>query len=637
MPQLRKATKKWKFIDRSVSYDVLKKDKLIDASNVYPKNGRLNTRPPLKIWRRMDDSSTPIDSISWHKDSSGLYNAIVKQGTNLIACSETSQSTLKSGLTDGIKHRGVTYSGRHFIAMGVDGLFSTDGTIFTQLGQSAPAFDQSTDVSAVYGVGGTFSTTVGYSVRITYYSSSTGFESNALKNVSILSSTPANFALRVTLPTTADNLTIDKVRIYLAEDSIADDQYFFISEVDLGTSSYDILSSPTSTQVPPTKNGFIPSNKGKYLAIFDGSLVIAGNDDYPNDIFISERYYPDAFDQTSTARTLFADGQGDVTGIGVGFYNNDGLNPFLCIFKRDSIQIYSEIGGLPYQATISDDIGCISHDTIKTIDGVVYFMSAQGWYSVINGRLAYRAEGKPAEISGNDLDSIFNKNTGDHNLTRSNFDNFFSCYYPTLNQYMTFVSEDGGTDISRCYTFDVENRGFYPFNFSALLSGVANWTSSNEIDYLLFSSATSGRIYSYATNEETDATRTNIESGLIEPFIVTEYTYGDDIDATFNFGYMYIRAKYDSDALNARVYLDYNRQDFESSIFPSTEPDMGFVLDESKLDEGVMINSDKIEVSKVGIFKTAKSLMVQLYKDNDGDIGLIDFQVDVSKNGALSI
>lgn len=253
MPLSRRAIKKARNFNIGVSYRVAEKgDKFLDARNVISLQNRLDTRYGMSRYNAASVGSS-INSLSFFTKSDDTNYCIAKAGTTIYRVPTTGASTtLKSSLTSTTKHRGITGNDRHFVSMEADGLYSYNGTTFTQLGQAAP-----TTLTATIAAGGSLIDTDVYQVQITFYASTIDFETNAYSSGNVTTA-GANLTVALTnIPATAANALIDKVRIYLKNVS-NNSAALYIAEINIGTTTYNITAESTSSRVPPTVNGLAP-------------------------------------------------------------------------------------------------------------------------------------------------------------------------------------------------------------------------------------------------------------------------------------------------------------------------------------------------------------------------------------------
>lgn len=635
MPQARRGTKKFNSLNMGVSYKVQNDDRMRDARNVCTIQDRLETRHGISRHNDTAFAASP-DSITYFKDNSENRYLVVKDGTTLYSAKASGAHTsIKTGLTDGNKHRGVSYNGRHIIASGSDGLFSWDGATFSPLGVAPP----SAPSVAASGSGNTL-TASDYQVRTTHYSSTYGFESNG-GTTSSTQTVASGEQIDVTgMDTSTTNLFIDKTRIYL-KDITNNSAWIFVAEVALATTSYTIDENPTSSITAPERNAAPIAGGAKYLVMFGQHLAYAGNSTFPGEVFISEAQLPDCFsDGFGTDKTVGTAGNGPISGLGVGFFQGDNLSPFMAIFKRSSIEIYSEINGTVQQGTISSEVGCISHDTIQTLDdGSIVFMSSRGWSRIVDGRLdRYRVDDKKEtyDIARDDLTDAFVKSGYTYEISRTNFSNFFSIYYPTLRHYMTFISEGANTTINKCYNYELDIEGFRPYDFQVSFTGgcIGEDSSGRDVVYLV---GQGGYIYSHSIAETvgTDVDKDGNDVA-IPAFAQLYWMAHSDLDATSNFGVFIIRGTAQANPITVKCWVDYDLTTPTDKSYDMSADETGFILDVDQLDVGILGEglSRKIVRGRGSILVTGQSLLLGFYKTQAGEsMGIIEAQLDYSKNG----
>lgn len=610
-----------------ISYKVGAQNRMKDARNVCTIQDILETRHGTSHYNAVAFSGIPL-SLSFFRENDTTSHILAKDGTILYDAKATGAHTeIKTGLTSTTKHRAVTFNNRHIMAIEGDGLFSWDGSTFSQLGQEVPA-------AVTVGASGSGNTLTAsdYQVAVTFYSSTLGYESN-IGTLSTTVTVASAEQIDVSgIPASAANGFIDKVRVYL-KDVTNNSDFIFWDEINLGTTTETIDADPTSTQTPPEKNAAPLAGGGKYPAIFGQRFCYAGNSTFPSDVFFSEPFLPDAFDASATARTINIAGNGPITGLGVGYFGGDNQNPYLVAFKERHIELYTEASGSGQQVVISQEIGCLSHDTIKTINGDVFFMSAKGWHAIKDGRLI-KTKDQNDSIDNGDINDIFSRSGFVFELNKEELDNAFSIYYPTLQQYLTFVPEGSNASIFKAYNFEFSIGGFRSYewstNFKAACLG--RDSTNEEIIYL---AGSGGYIYTHSIKEE-KGTDTDEGGNLIDvdAFAQLYWIGGEDMDASYNFGPLILRALAQSNPITIKLFLDYSLQSPLDKSFSFDDPETGFILDVSKLDEGILSDGRSI-VRYVGeVLRTGQALLIGLYKSDQGEtMGLIEGQLDVQKNG----
>jgi len=605
-----------------------RKRSMRDALNVFTNQGRLETRHGISKFNSTALAAS-VQSISFFEKSDGTTYIIAKAGTILYSVAASGASTeLLTGLASTTKHNAVTFGERHIIAIGSDNMYSFDGTTATQLGQAPPS--SFTDAIAA---GGSLVDANVYQAAITYYSSTYGFESNAQEGSLITTANPNKQINLSDIPATAANAFIDKVRIYV-KDVTAGGDFLFIAEINLGTTTYSIDDVSTSGQTPPTTHAAPQSGGGQYLSEFNERLVYGGSSSFLNDVFFSEQDgLPDAFDDTSTAKTLNIPGNGKVTGLGQGFFNDSQLDPYLVIFKRKSIHIYSEVGGVAKFTTISNEIGCVSHDTINEIDGNVYFLSDSGWRVVVNGRILKDSKAKRGTLSEGDIDDIFTSNGFTYEINKSYASNFQSVYYPTLNQYLTLVAEGSNNSLTKIYSYEVEIDRFKPYQFAINPTAMSLGEDASGNECVLLGDS-SGFIYTHGTSESrTDITADDTSTDIAAFFLMNWHPQEGDFDATYNFRELMLRA-ITGNNLTVKAWTNFDQATVTEYTYSFPDPNSGFILDVSQLDIDTFTDGRAIVHARGDVNLVGKVLLLGFYQENtDSNINLLSLQLDYSKNG----
>jgi len=627
MPLARRASQKARNFNIGVSYRVAERgDKFLDARNVISLQNRLDTRFGCSRYNATALSGE-ITSLSFFVNSTPSRYCLAKVGTEIFHAPTTGAATsLVSGLTSGSRHRGVTGNDRHFVAVEGDGVYSYNGTTFTQLGQAAPA-----TLTATAAAGGSLTTTEVYQAQITFYASSIDFETNAFASSNVTVTAP-NLQLDLTnIPATAANALINKVRIYL-KNITTDSEALFIAEINLGTTTYSITAESTSTITPPTTHGAAPAD-AKYIAIFNSKLVLAGYSAFPNEVYFSEDDLPDAFDDSDTALVLITPGQGAVTALAVGLFDDSQLDPFLVIFKRKSTHIYSELGGQPKFVTISNEVGCVSQDTVQIRNGVVYFLSDEGWRAISNGSMV-KSSGEAITLAGGDMDDIFKSSGYVYEVNRAGLSSAFSVYYPTLDQYMTWVSEGTNSAYTKTYTYEFDTAAFKPFEFFQPATCAILGENSTGRDLVLMGTS-NGYILKHSIMEDrTDVDSSNAAQSIDAFAIMTWQPDNGDLDATYNFRELLIRAVASDNALTVKTFLNFNTSLIQDNSYSFTDPNSGFILDESILDEGTFNDERTIVTARADIHRVGENMAIGFYQNiAEANMGLIEAQLDFSKNG----
>lgn len=635
MPVSKKAIYPIRRFDLPISYKLLDEDKLFDALNIYDNKGTQETRPGTIRLNTTVLASRPL-SLSFFKDKSSNRYRLAKVGTLLQTVAVGGGTSIKTGLTSTTKHRGVTVNNRHIMAIEADGLFQWNGTTFTQLGQAVPAAPVIA-LSNATGVAPLLANAI-MEVAYTFYDSVNGFETNLGAVSNRVTPDGTDDGIDVTgMATTALNSNIDKKRIYI-RNVTANGSWLFVAEIALATASYDLDSATRSLITPPTAHA-TPPTSGKYISTFGQAIAVSGVTGFESEIFISEDYIPDAFNDgvrqgTTPARTIVVPGEGPITGHAEGLYNGEAPSPFLAGFKKNSTIIYSEVGGVKQQDTLSKNIGCVSHDTIRVENGVVYFLSENGWYRIRNGKLEESGDIKQVVPLGEgDIQDIFTREGWVNQLNKTQFSSFFSVIYTTLNQYITFIATGANSSIYEAYVYERSVGGFrkyrFKVNFTCATEGEDD--SGNQVIYL---GDDTGTIFVHSIKNDTHDENAAGTSQSIETFIILPWLNHFDQMSTVNFKHLSIKGLASANAITLRTFKNYVIQGPTLNSIIFTDPGSGFTLDEDRLDEAIL-GDDRVPVQvNVDINETALNLLAGFYQDIiDANIGLINGQMHAKKNG----
>jgi len=727
MPLNSRASNNLRNFDLPVSYKVNEsRPRLRDALNVFSNNGRLETRFGRSLYNTTLLGGS-ILSMTFFRHANGTRYVLAKVGGTIFSVSSTGAATaIKTGLSTTTKHRGLTWSrgqsSRQIISIESDGLFQFNGTTFTQLGQAVPV----SPVLTASATTGTLSAK-SYDVYLTYYSSTTGFESNKSviasvnngsiraiqdltyyaktsndtsnliniayttgataglevvtvsgNNISVQIASGVSTALQIkgavglsvaasalvtvsitgisssaqvtaaaaflqngrqsilvsSIPTTADNATIDKIRIYLKDTASVDDPVY-ITELTLGTSSYTISSVGTSTNTAPIANGAPLPGGGKFLAEFNRKLVYAGNATYPNDVIFSEEDLPSAFNDGGAdgQLVLSAPFNGEVTGIATGLFNDSILTPYLVVFKKRSTFIYSEIAGEGKFIPISREIGCVSHETIQVKNGDVYFLSDQGWRMISSGRIAADDKNNSATLGLGDIDDIFRQPGYVYEANKLQMQNSFSVYYSTLDQYMTWIAEGSNSDMTKTYVYEFQIGGFKPYSFQSASTCACIGEDSNGAE-VVFMADNAGAIYTHSVKEErADDNNLGVDQS-IDAFAMLTWLDGDDLDASYNFRELLLKRVSTGNTLTVKTWINYSLNNLSELSFDFGNSLEGFILDVSVLDEGTFGDDRTMIVARADINRSGQNILIGFYQNIiGGNINLINAQIDFNKNG----
>lgn len=649
MPLNRRALVKIPKFDLGLSYRIDEKGLYYrDAKNAMMSNGRLEKRYGIDFLIKDSVGDSPnfgsTNSVSYFKNVNGADFYIFKAQTALYKVDNDSTTfvTLNGSypFNADSKHRGITLNNRHFIAAGSDGLFQYDGHNFSKAGQQQP----SAVTVATSGAGYSLPASV-YSVQITFYASSTGYEGMPSSPSNTVTVTAGQRIDISGIPTTAENTFIDKVRIYAKRTGQVD--YFFYKEIPIGGSVATIEQDTNSTQSPPEDAQALPVGGAKYMTEFNGRLVIAGNSQFQNEAIASNIDDPESFPDGETALRIAVSGDGPITGIATGLFNDTVLDPYLVIFKESSTWVYSEIGETSRLVKLNANIGCVSHDTIIVRNGDVYFLSRYGWYGISNGRII-KKDGQPYSLGGGAIDDIFEDSGVSQYINRQKLSEAFSVYFQNQDVYVTFLPLNGSNEFYDAYVYNFGKDNFLKWTFPVNMVGAAtaedslgqeiillcqrNPTWSIDRPSCLFKMSRNVP-YSDTYYPENEDNPTKV-TAAIDWNVLLGWIDGDDYDASYDFREFLLRLKRYQPNITVKVWVDYTYSYNQEQEMELPEPDATFILDESYLDIDALGEGNDAVTARVDLCASGENVLIGLFQNETNEnIIITSGQLNFSKNG----
>lgn len=283
--------------------------------------------------------------------------------------------------------------------------------------------------------------------------------------VTVADNDPISNNLRIKLWRTGSSGTTRYLVRSLANNSYSANQTFLdaTSDATLETQlEYDVLPRQSD---PPPKVGIVVAFQGQL--IFTDDPV---NDDY---VWFSEppkfgvgqpEYVPQNIDLGDVENSfIIPSNDDDVTGAGVA-------GSTLLIFKDKSIYgVYGDLATSQFTVqTVApgSNIGCVSHHTIASIGGLIYFLHSNGVYAIAETQL-YPTDnfGNPVPLSLM-IDQVFRQDKLELNeryvLKRATAIN-----YTKDNQYLLYLpAEDiggprAGNNSSRVFCYDYQGKNWF--------------------------------------------------------------------------------------------------------------------------------------------------------------------------------
>lgn len=317
------------------------------------------------------------------------------------------------------------------------------------------------------------------------------------KEVLAVTSSTATLSSTVTVGVT-DNAPVSnqlKVKIWRAEvvggvDPVLTDYKLVVSLPNNPFASTQVYSD----QVIPADIGaeFVQFNKtkglppnNKYIVQWRNQLVMAGDPANPTKLYYSEfadSVSPENFPALNT-KEVPQGGGGRVTGLGV-------LDRNLFIFNEDRVWIGE--GNLAEDFLridiLADNIGCVAHHTIATIDNSIYFLSNKGVARITRSGSTYKVENVSRPI-----DPVFK--LGANNDFRPSFRRAVATSWIAENKYVLHMPSEttaGGFTYadsdSRVYVLDIERNAWFVWSNINAHGGLVEWDDGNSDDVLWFHS-----------------------------------------------------------------------------------------------------------------------------------------------------
>jgi hypothetical protein len=214
-----------------------------------------------------------------------------------------------------------------------------------------------------------------------------------------------------------------------------------------------------------------PPPKARYLAVHQGLLMLAGDPTNTDAVVFSDvGNYSEGFDPISSSFLVQSESTDVIRGIAS---NNEIFVVFKTNFTTGSIyQVSGDILNLQFRVDLlTKDKGCVSHFTIRDVDGVLYFLSETGVFRMTAGQI-------PQEVSAA-IQPVFTEpvvlNVG--NAVSFNLKRAIAVHDPRNYKYLIFLPVENSfnsalyaTSDSRVYAYDYYRNAWAEWsnlNFSA--------------------------------------------------------------------------------------------------------------------------------------------------------------------------
>lgn len=641
----------------------------MDCQNVISRGGQLKSRNGIKKLTDVNFGGTPSSITYYENAATGKKFVFALVGTELKRWQygTAAVETVLGNIQAGSKHRAVDYGNRHVIGIENKGLYLFDGDYFFRAGQEPPRPEATYEI---YPTGaGTLSGAV-YNLYYTFYSERTGYESAPSEATSFDLTLAASGAIGIFQNDSGEriygeapeNASISHFRLYLKDVTNATAALFVVQlplEYALDSSPfappglvYFVAEMPTNTETMPDDGGLPPQTDISDIDIFYDSVAVVSNEN-PNEVVLSENFDPQHFREDLDGETIYAHGPGPVTAIGVGKYSSNTLaaTPYLVIFKRSAVWLYSKTAEVSSMVQLSDSIGCVSRDTISSKkNGDVYFLSSSGWRCIREGKIVStktKIGTTEATIDNGLTEEVFSSKGHPYEMNARRFGEFFSAYNEQLNQYITWVVERGQeTNHGKAYVYEHQIGGFkifkFPVNCRAATEGV-----DNNGNLAILIADDNGWIYQYS-GFENYWDEISDDSKVAIPQMAMLYWAPKDGDhaRSFAFRELILRGKTGEAPITGKVMMNFARwpgqdqdeteYEYSTDINEGYTEDVFFRLDFDSLDSGkILAEGDGYKTfPKQDINRIGESIALIFEQSAIGaSMGLVSCQLEMSANG----
>lgn len=332
----------------------------------------------------------------------------------------------------------------------------------------------------------------------------------------------------------------------------ADETYIGHVDGENVSSWTDYGTSTPSNYFPVPVGNSTAGVKGKFIIEFKSSLLIGGDPDNPSRV-----YYSAGVDKIDSF--LISDGGGYVD---ISKNSDDGAvmglakyqNTAVALKERSVWQLDFSEGIIPSVRNIVNDIGCVSHFTIRNVENDLFFLGRK----VGGGAAIYVLGNEPQYLNvlrTNELSTRVRPEL--QAISSSNLDMAIADYYN--GRYAVFYPEGGSTKNDTAIVYDRERLGFT--KWTGIYANVsAIYYNESGQEYWLVGDGNDGRVTQISDSLTTDKGSPIVwairikESDLGEPFLYKKYKW------------INVRLRNVAGRIKLKVITDGVRTAYESSI-----------------------------------------------------------------------
>lgn len=310
-------------------------------------------------------------------------------------------------------------------------------------------------------------------------------------------------------------------------------------------------ATPSNFFVLPAGNS-TAGVRGEFIIEFKSSLIIGGDPTQPSRV-----YYSAGVDKIDSF--LISDGGGYVD---ISKNSDDGKVSGLATYQNAAIvmkersiwQMNFTASAVPSILNIANDIGCVSHFTVKNVENDLFFLGRK----VGGGAAIYVLGNEPNYLNVLRTNELSTRVRPDLQAISSvNLARTAAEYYD--GKYIVFYADGGGAVNDSAIVYDRERLGFT--KWSGIYGDFATiYYDSDNVEYFLIADNNDGRVTEMSpsfTSDKGTSISWNVrtkESDLGEPFLYKKYKW------------INIRMRNVSGTIRLKVVTDGNRTAYQTSI-----------------------------------------------------------------------
>lgn len=274
--------------------------------------------------------------------------------------------------------------------------------------------------------------------------------------VSIKDNSTISNNLRINIYRTAVGATTPQLLAAIPNDSYNTDEFYVDDTTDADLDLLPDYDTPARLHNPPPKSAIVYAYDNLMIYTKDPN-----NDDY---VWFSEPDEPE-YVPTATNNFIIPSNDDDVSGVGAA-------GSSLIVFKNRSIySVSGELSTSQFDVNpvgTGSNIGCVSHHSIQSVGGLLYFLHTNGVYSMSENQFFPTDDfGNPVPISSV-IDTRFREENFDDDK-KLVFKRATAINYTKDNQYLLFLpAEENDTSLpkasnenERVFCFDYQKKNWF--------------------------------------------------------------------------------------------------------------------------------------------------------------------------------